>query len=65
MAPDLRARLSIRGHGVPVIQPVWAAVAFARMLVTLGMKHSGLTYPPPPVALEMATAALKSASQPG
>ena len=63
MAPDLRARLNIRGHGVPVIQPVWAAVAFARMLVTLGMKHSGLRYPPPPVALEMAAAALKSASR--
>jgi Asp/Glu/hydantoin racemase len=45
MAPDLRRRLATRGVPAPVIQPVWAAVAFARMLVTLGMRHSPLAYP--------------------
>lgn len=47
MAPDLRQRLALRGLAAPVIQPVWAAVAFARMLVMLGMRHSPLAYPPP------------------
>ena len=46
MAPDLRERLKERGYEAPVIQPVWAAVAFARMLVRLGMRHSPLAYPP-------------------
>jgi Asp/Glu/hydantoin racemase len=46
MAPDLRRRLAERDLPAPVIQPVWAAVAFARMLVTLGMRHSPLAYPP-------------------
>ena len=47
MAPDLRERLKIRGLDAPVIQPVWAAVAFARMLVRLDMRHSPMAYPPP------------------
>lgn len=53
MAPDLRQRLGKRGHPAPVIQPVWAAVAFAKMLVGLGMRHSPLAYPPevPDVAM--------------
>jgi allantoin racemase len=46
MAPDLRRRLAARGLPAPVIQPVWAAVAFARMLVMLKMRHSPLAYPP-------------------
>ncbi|TFH43388.1 MAG: hypothetical protein E4H01_12125 [Lysobacterales bacterium] len=47
MAPELRERLKERGYEAPVIQPVWAAVAFARMLVRLGMRHSPLAYPAP------------------
>lgn len=47
MAPELRERLKERGCEAPVIQPVWAAVAFARMMVTLGMRHSPLAYPAP------------------
>lgn len=46
MAADLRQRLAKRGYPAPVIQPIWAAVSFARMLVTLGMRHSPLAYPP-------------------
>ena len=46
MAPDLRRRLAARGVPAPVIQPVWAAVAFARMHVMLNMRHSPLAYPP-------------------
>jgi allantoin racemase len=46
MAPDLRRRLAARGLPAPVIQPVWAAIAFARMLVMLNMRHSPLAYPP-------------------
>jgi len=45
MAPDLRRRLAARELPAPVIQPAWAAVAFARMLVMLGMRHSPLAYP--------------------
>lgn len=55
MAPDLRARLVRYEHEVPVIQPVWAAVSFARMLVSLGLRHSGRTYPPPPAVVEAAS----------
>lgn len=47
MAPDLRERLKMNGLEAPVIQPVWAAVAFARMLVRLEMRHSPMAYPPP------------------
>ena len=47
MAPDLRERLKARGLDAPVIQPIWAAVAFARMLVRLDMRHSPMAYPPP------------------
>jgi allantoin racemase len=46
MAPDLRQRLGTRGCPAPVIQPVWAAVAFARMLVSLRLRHSPIAYPP-------------------
>jgi allantoin racemase len=46
MAPQLRERLAARGLPAPVVQPIWAAVAFARMLVTLRMRHSPLAYPP-------------------
>lgn len=46
MAPDLRQRLAQRGLPAAVVQPVWAAVAFARMMVMLGMRHSPLAFPP-------------------
>lgn len=46
MAPELRQRLDARGYPAPVVQPVWAAMAFAKMLVSLGMRHSPLAYPP-------------------
>lgn len=46
MAPDLRRRLADRGLPAAVVQPVWAAVAFARTMVMLGMRHSPLAYPP-------------------
>lgn len=46
MAPDLRRRLAARGYAAPVVQPVWAAMAFAKMLVGLGLRHSPLAYPP-------------------
>lgn len=47
MAPDLRTRLEERGYPAPVIQPIWAAVSFARMLVKLGLRHSPLAFPQP------------------
>ncbi len=46
MAPDLRERLKEHGREAPVIQPIFAAVACARMLVSLGLRHSPLAYPP-------------------
>jgi len=58
MASDLRQRLAQRGLPAAVIQPVWAAVAFARMMVTLGMRHSPLAYPPEIPDLAVASASL-------
>ncbi|TFH42369.1 MAG: hypothetical protein E4H01_13585 [Lysobacterales bacterium] len=45
MASETQDRLYARGYEVPVIQPIRAAVTFARGLVKLGMTHSRLAYP--------------------
>jgi allantoin racemase len=45
MVPEVRAGLKERGHEAPVIQPIRAAVMFARALVAMGMAHSPVAYP--------------------
>ncbi len=48
-AGEVRAALGGLGHGgVPVIDPIPAAVRVAEALVDLGLSHSKRTYPPPP-----------------
>lgn len=39
--------------GVPVVDPAFAAVAMAEMLVTLGLTHSKISYPDPPDKLRV------------
>lgn len=53
IVPEVRERLERQGYAAPIIQPIRAAVWFARGLVALGLKHSPLAYPghsPKPVA---------------
>jgi allantoin racemase len=47
-AEAVRAGLSARGHDVPVIDPVPAAVLVAAALSEAGLSHSKVTYPTPP-----------------
>jgi allantoin racemase len=47
MEPEMKERLRERGYDAPLIVPIRAAVSFARVLVTMGMRHSPLAYPPP------------------
>jgi allantoin racemase len=45
MVPEVRERLKERGYEVPVILPLRVAVAFARAMVSLGLRHSPVAYP--------------------
>lgn len=45
LVPEVRTRLQSKGYMAPVIQPIRAAVWFARGLVSLGLSHSPIAYP--------------------
>ncbi len=45
IVPEVRERLDRQGYEAPIIQPIRAAVWFARGLVALGLRHSPLAYP--------------------
>jgi allantoin racemase len=48
-ADAVREGLERRGHvGIPVIDPLPAAIRFAEMQVDTGLRHSARTYPTPP-----------------
>jgi len=47
MAKNLEERLKAPGYEVPVIDPAWAAVKMVETYVSMGLKHSRLTYMAP------------------
>jgi allantoin racemase len=47
VAREVEQRLIRDGYDVPVIDPVAASLKFAESLVSMGVKHSRLTYMPP------------------
>jgi allantoin racemase len=48
VAKNLHKRLKTEGYDVPVIDPAFAAVKFVESYITMGVKHSRLTYMVPP-----------------
>jgi allantoin racemase len=47
VAEELQSQLCSAGFDVPVVSPTAAAVRLAETLVTLGLRHSRITYMPP------------------
>jgi len=48
VAKEIEKRLRNDGYDVPVIDPVAASLKFAESLVSMDVKHSRITYMPPP-----------------
>ena len=46
---DVKSNLLKEGFDVPVIEPVAASLKLAETLVDLGISHSKITYPIPPI----------------
>jgi allantoin racemase len=48
VAKDMEKQLTAEGYEIPVIDPLVASLKFAEALVSMKLKHSRLTYVPPP-----------------
>jgi len=53
LATAVRNNLLKYGYDVPVIDPLYASVQQARVLATMGISHSAITYPLPPEKLRV------------
>ena len=49
LSGQVKQHLALRGHRVPVLDPLHVAIKHAENLVDMGLSHSKITYPPPEI----------------
>jgi allantoin racemase len=49
LSGQVKEHLALRGHRVPVLDPLHVAIKHAENLVDMGLSHSKITYPPPEI----------------
>jgi allantoin racemase len=49
LSGQVKEHLALRGHRVPVLDPLHVAIKHAENLVDMGLSHSKVTFPPPEI----------------